>query len=273
MIKRFYTYVKQSFVRQNYRFTNYSPQLGRSVTVDVLLPLRYRFYKKYPLIIFNDGQDFEALGMKNTLKWMYKEGLIKDAIIVGVHCNENRMYEYGTLEGNHYAGYGNKAYQYNQFIVKELLLWLQDNYGVDSRQRTIAGFSLGGLSALDIAWNNADIFSKIGAFSASLWWRSRPFDEKNPDADRIMIETIANGKKRDGLKFWFQVGTRDEEDDRNNNGIIDAIDDTQDAINTLLSIGYKNMDINYEEVQDGEHNPKTWGSIMPAFLIWAIGNK
>jgi predicted alpha/beta superfamily hydrolase len=181
------------------------------------------------------------------------------------------MYEYGTLEGNHYGGYGNKAPQYNQFIVSELLPWLQYNYGVDLKRRSIAGFSLGGLSALDIAWNNASVFSKIGAFSASLWWRSRPFNEQNPDGDRIMIETLSNGKKRDGLKFWFQVGTRDEEDDRNNNGIIDAIDDTQDAINALLSIGYENTDINYEEIQDGEHNTKTWGAIMPAFLIWAIG--
>ncbi len=271
MIQQFFSFVQQSFIKRNYRFSNYSPSLNRTVTFEVFLPLRYRTFKNYPLIIFNDGQDFEAMGMKNTLRKMYQTHQIQDCIIVGVHCNENRLYEYGTMEANHYEGYGNKSIQYNQFIINELLPFLENKYKIKKEQRIIAGFSLGALSALDIAWNNAEVFSKVGVFSGALWWRSQPFDENNPDANRIMIDTISQSSKRENLQFWFQVGTKDEDSDRNHNGIIDAIDDTKDTMDTLLSIGYPPEAIYYEEIEGGEHNPYTWGQAMPLFLRWAVG--
>lgn len=271
MISQFYNFLRAAFVKQQYKIKNYSPSLGRDVTIEILLPPRFRATKSYPLIIFNDGQDFPALGIYKTLKEMYKQDTIQETIIVGVHCNENRLYEYGTLEGNHYAGYGNRSPQYNAFIINELTSFLTSKYSIKKDEISIVGFSLGALSALDIAWHNPNVFQKIGIFSASLWWRSKPFNPKNPDADRIMIETLARGPKRNGLQFWFEVGTNDEADDRNNNGVIDAIDDTKDTIETLLSIGYTLEDIKYIEIKGGEHNPKTWGHAMPEFLLWAIG--
>jgi iron(III)-enterobactin esterase len=270
MIKQFYTFLKRAFKPTDYFVTNFSPSLQRKVTIEILLPPRYRFFQSYPLIIFNDGQDFEALNIKRTLKNLYDQQQIQEAIIVGVHCNQDRLYEYGTMHEFHYAGYGNKSHQYAAFITKELLPWLQNNFKVKKSQTHIAGFSLGGLSALDIAWHHANIFQKVGIFSGSLWWRSKPFNQKDPDADRIMINRLQKGPKRNNLQFWFQVGTHDEQDDRNNNGVIDAIDDTKDAINILLHIGYQLDDIRYTEVAGGEHNPKTWGQAMPDFLQWVL---
>lgn len=271
MINQFYNFLRTVFVKQHYKIKNFSPALNRDVTIEVLLPPRFRSAKNYPLIIFNDGQDFPALNIAQTLKDLYKQDAIQEAIIVGVYCNENRLYEYGTLEANHYKGYGNRAFQYNQFITSELIPFLQSKYKIKKDKISIAGFSLGALSALDIAWHNSTVFQKVGIFSASLWWRSKPFDKEKPDADRIMIETLSRGPKRNGLQFWFQVGTNDETDDRNNNGIIDAIDDIKDAIETLLGIGYSLEDIRYTEIEGGEHNTKTWGYAMSEFLLWAIG--
>jgi iron(III)-enterobactin esterase len=271
MIKRFWSFINQSFVKQSYRIENFSPHLGRNVLIDILLPPRFRKMKSYPIIIFNDGQDFPALNIKQTVNDLYDKKLIHECIIVGIHCNDQRLYEYGTLDAVHYKGYGNKAHQYNQFIINELMPWLSSKYKINKNKITIAGFSLGALSALDIAWHNNPLFNKVGIFSAALWWRSHVFDEKNPDANRIMIETLQKGPKRNGLQFWFEVGTKDEEDDRNNNGVIDAIDDTKDAIETLLSLGYSLEDIRYTEIEGGEHNPQTWGYAMPEFLLWAIG--
>ncbi len=73
------------------------------------------------------------------------------------------------------------------------------------------------------------------------------------------------------LKFWFQTGTRDEEADRDNDGIIDSIDDTLDLIAELEHKGYFwGRDVVYEEVRDGEHHPDTWAKIFPNFLQWAM---
>jgi hypothetical protein len=76
--------------------------------------------------------------------------------------------------------------------------------------------------------------------------------------------------KKDGLRFWFQAGTDDERADRNQNGIIDAIDDTLDIIAALHCKGYKPYyDTSYYEMKGGRHDVPTWAEAMPHFLIWA----
>ena len=76
------------------------------------------------------------------------------------------------------------------------------------------------------------------------------------------------------MKFWLQVGTLDENADRNNNGIIDAIDDTKDVIKELISIGYSDPnDITYIEVENGRHDLSTWSKLFPEFITWAFKKK
>ncbi len=135
-----------------------------------------------------------------------------------------------------------------------------------------AGFSLGGLSALDIAWNYPQYFNKMGVFSGSFWWRSKELDKGYTDADRIAHAMVRESTTKPNLKFWLQTGTNDETADRNNNGIIDSIDDTIDLIKELQAKGFKRPeDIRYLEVVGGSHNPETWAKAMPKFLCWAFG--
>jgi enterochelin esterase-like enzyme len=159
--------------------------------------------------------------------------------------------------------------------MTELLPYLHYRYPVSDEQKdhAIAGFSMGGLSAVDIAWNNAHYFGKVGAFSGSFWWRKRGAKSRlYADArDRIMHTLIRKGRYKPGLQFWFQAGLRDEKADRNKNGIIDSIDDTLDLIVELTKKGYRPFhDINYFEMADGEHNLATWKRAMPEFLKWAF---
>ncbi len=64
----------------------------------------------------------------------------------------------------------------------------------------------------------------------------------------------------------------DETQDRNNNGIIDSIDDTLDLIKDLEAKGYdKTKDIFYYEMPNGHHDMPTWGKALPVFLKWAFG--
>jgi enterochelin esterase-like enzyme len=136
-----------------------------------------------------------------------------------------------------------------------------------------AGFSLGGLSALDMTWNYPDFFRQAGVFSGSLWWRS--VDQNDPayrdDQHRIMQQVIRKGELRPGLRFFFQSGNMDETADRNHNGIIDSIDDTLDLIKELEAKGYdRQKDIHYLELADGKHDIPTWGRAMPNFLRWGF---
>ncbi|MCI5083983.1 MAG: esterase family protein [Saprospiraceae bacterium] len=252
-----------------------SKALDREVRVDIYLPPRYFTSSKsaYPVVFFNDGQDMEALSMLDTLSNLYTDKTIKRCIIVAIHAGD-RMQEYGVIDQADYKERGAKATAYRSFMLDELIPFLRQRYKLSKKaaKTTIAGFSLGGLSAFDLAWKHPKVFGQVGVFSGSLWWRSEEFTEDEPDANRIVHDYLAKSQRLVPQKFWLQAGTEDEKADRNNNGIIDAIDDTLDLIKALENIGYEQgPQIKYVEVIGGEHNPETWGRIMPDFLIWAVG--
>lgn len=248
-----------------------SKYLNRQVDITLIYPKIKN--KKLPILFFNDGQDFADLNMKLHIKALLDSNKILPFLCVGIHANEARLQEYGTASQADYKKRGAKAKQYNDFVIHELLPYLNKKYSTQSKGNIMAGLSLGGLSAMDIGWNNPKVFSKIGVFSGSFWWRQKSEEDGYTDEnDRIILNIIRAGTFKEGIKFWFEAGTNDETSDRNNNGIIDAIDDTLDLIKELEKKGYKQpQDIVYEEVKDGEHNQKTWSKILPNFLIWAFG--
>ena len=146
------------------------------------------------------------------------------------------------------------------------------SYSFEENKIVYAGFSLGGLMALDIAWNQPDIFAKTAVFSGALWWRKKAIEDGYDDADRIMHAQIRNSINKPDLKFWFQCGGKDETDDRDGDGIIDSIQDTLECIAELERKGYAwNKDISYLEMPHGEHNIPTWSLALPQFLVWAFG--
>ena len=174
-----------------------------------------------------------------------------------------------------YKGRGAKAALYTRFIYEELLPFIRKELNAASfKEKSFAGFSLGGLSALDIVWNFPKEFRRVGVFSGSLWWRDKDQDDAdfNEDTDRIMHRQIREGGYAPWLRFFFEVGTQDETADRNNNGIIDAIDDTVSLIDELEKKGYrKETDIKYLELADGRHDVPTWAKAFPDFLVWGWG--
>jgi len=185
--------------------------------------------------------------------------------------------EYGTANILDYKGRGAKANLYREFIFEELLPYLRTHYRVQEfKEKAFAGFSMGGLSALDIIWNRPHEFSKAGIFSGSLWWRTKDKNDLSysDDTDRIMHQQIRNGDYYPWLKFFFECGDKDETEDRNQNGVIDSIDDTLDLIRELIAKGYdEENDIDYLLIENGKHDIATWARAMPDFLKWGWSKK
>lgn len=254
-----------------------SKNLHRTVHLTLLLPLDYeRFTDKFPILYLNDGQDLPRLKMTEVIDKLLQSQQIKPFILVGIHADKHRIQEYGTASQADYKHRGAKAGLHTKFILEELKPFIEQNYPVKigAENTFLAGFSLGALSAIDIAWHYADKFSKVGVFSGALWWRSKAYEAGyQEDSDRIMHNLIKKGKYQPNLKFWFQTGTEDEKEDRNKNGIIDSIDDTLDLIKELKAKGYQTpQDIVYYEMEGGTHDPETWSKAMPVFLKWLVGN-
>ena len=135
------------------------------------------------------------------------------------------------------------------------------------------GISLGGLTAFDIVWNHPHLFGTVGVFSGSFQWRAGADDPYITPHHLIAHEMVRNSTYRPGFRAWFEAATRDETSDRDNNGVIDAIQDTLELIDELEALGYElGKDVVYMQVEGGLHDYHTWAQVLPQFLLWAYGN-
>jgi enterochelin esterase-like enzyme len=247
--------------------------LLRDVTVDFYVPSIITPSKPISLLLINDGQNLAEMQFAGMLENVMRDGMMRPVLCAGIHAGTERKMEYGTANVLDYEGRGAKAKAYQQFLLHELLPYVQQTYRFASLHSiAIAGFSLGGLQAIDAAWNHPGVFSIAGVFSGSLWWRLKDLNSGyNEATDRIMHKQIREGEYQAGLRFYFTTGSLDETSDRNNNGIIDSIDDTMCLIEELQNKGYKTgADIHYINYNDGRHDVATWGRAMPHFLSWAF---
>jgi len=253
--------------------TIHSEHLKRDVNVALFLPDEGDIAEPLSLLLLNDGQEAENLQLAETLGELLSANRIKPVLVVALHASEERLQEYGTAGKPDFKKRGSKANLYTDFIKTELLPAITKCTGIEKFDTTaFAGFSRGGLSALDIAWSNPGWCDKVGVFCGSFWWRSKELAKGYTENERIMHSIIRSTAAKPNLKIWLQTGTKDETTDRNKNGIIDSIDDTVDLIKELEQKGFKRPDdIQYLEMYGGSHNPETWAKAMPKFLIWAFG--
>ena len=255
-----------------------SAALGRKVNVDIYLPHRGTLLTEdVTLLLINDGQDLEKMGLTGVLEDLYSRHLLAPVVCAGIHAGPERKIEYGTAGIPDFLGRGARAADYTQFVLQQVVPGVQAHCKLSRfKEKAFLGWSLGALSAMDIVWHHPQEFSRAGLFSGSFWWRGKDKTDPvyNDRTDRIMQRQVAEGSYHPGLKFFFECGTEDEAEDRNHNGIIDSIDDTQDLIGELVKKGYEPLkDICYLEVPGGRHEVATWAKVLPEFLMWAYNKE
>ena len=223
------------------------------------------------VLISNDGQDLRAMHLRQTLDSLVVNRKIAPVIVVGIHAG-SRLQDYGVSHHPDYLKRGGLAANYARFVTKELLPFIYKEFKTKegAENTAIMGFSLGGLSAFDIAFTCPQHMSRAGVFSGSFWWRSRGYADGYTDADRIMQSVVRMSVRKPAARFWFEVGAQDEANDRDGDGVIDAVADTRDLIKELEAKGFRGPeDIRYYEMPEGRHNQDTWGQALPDFLTWA----
>ena len=226
-----------------------------------------------PVIFALDGQNMPAWKLAETVAALAERGEIVAPLVVAIPNSLQRIDEYGLARALDYKGRGKLAAEFQRYVLEQVLPAVQARYGLKlTPARTgIMGASLGGLAAWDMAWQRSDVFGFVGVFSGSLWWRGEDGDwqvhQRSRLAHRIVRETAAPPK----LRLWFEAGTEDEKDDRDGNGVIDAIQDTTELIDELAAKGFRRgRDVVYVEIAGGEHNEATWARALPEFLKWAL---
>ena len=254
--------------------TVYSRHLQKHIKLTIITTPLPKEKNTLNLLLLNDGQDVSKLRVKETVDSLYNKKLIQPLVVVAIHA-ENRMQEYGVAGYPDYQHNGNDAEKYSAFIDDELYPFIKKKIGVRKfNSVSIAGASLGGLSAFDIAWDHADKINNVGVFSGSFGFRNKDVSAKDyfDETNRIMLKKITSSRKKPHLKYWFYAGGEEEQVDRDKDGIIDVIDDTKDLMNIIKNKNVSGSnDIVYIEMKGGKHDYTYWSRAFPDFLIWAIG--
>lgn len=251
----------------------YSRHLQRHVKLTIISTPMPDEKTELNLLLLNDGQEMGRFRIKEIVDSLYRKKLIKPLLIVGIHAGD-RMHEYGVAGYPDFMNRGDKAEYYSAFINNELYPYVKKKATVRKfKSVAIAGCSLGGLSAFEIACNHDEKINKVGVFSGAFWWRDK--DDKAADysdeKNRIMLNKVSLYRKIPDLKYWFYTGGKEEDGDRDKDGIIDVIDDTKDLIALLKNKNVLPDDIVYSEDTNGKHDYASWSKQLPAFLLWAFG--
>lgn len=243
--------------------------LKRQVKVDLYQTLHNLESSSFDLLLVNDGQDLVKMDFSRMINKQFHP--TKNLIAIGIHAGVERRQEYGVAGIPDYLDRGAKALAYSKFILDELIPYVQALFpSAQMGKKYLAGFSLGGLMAFDMALDYPQEFCAVGVFSGSFWWRSKALEKGYiEEVDRIMHSKLRTKKRDAQLRIFLQTGRLDETADRNNNGIIDSIDDTLGIIDELIKLGYNPQEqITYLELEDGKHDVETWARVMPQFLNW-----
>ena len=279
----------------------------RPMNVHVHLPPGYAHdaTTRYPVLYINDGQDWDAVGINATLAQLYRDGAMQPVIVVAIDMPPDRMGAYGLsnpgahrslVANTRYGPVGAIADAYSRWVVERLVPHVDAHYRTrpDPADRTVLGWSLGALNAFNLGWQYPQVFGRVGAFSPSFWVSSERQDDTVSMRTRLAQRMVDHGDKREGARFWFAIGDSEDTDDRDGDGLNDAVDDLRDLIlgyraddgfrtRGLVDLGYttdmaaaehapRDAEVAYFLLRNGHHNQDAWKRMLPPFLAWAFGD-
>ncbi|MBC7990303.1 MAG: esterase family protein, partial [Luteimonas sp.] len=221
------------------------------LTVDIHLPPGYdaNSATRYPVLYVNDGQDAVAVDLADTLTQLYDEEAIDRVIVVAIKMLPDRMGTYGLSDrgaqrsiagDSRFGPVGARAHAYSEWVAKTLVPYIDATYRTTPTpaSRAVLGWSLGALNAFNLGWQYPEVFGTVGAFSPSFWLAADRSDATHVQRTRLAQRMVDAGPKREGLRLWFAVGTAEETDDRDGDGVVDAVDDVRDLIDGYRDGGF-----------------------------------
>jgi S-formylglutathione hydrolase FrmB len=165
----------------------FSPSMQKDIKTVVILPEGYQSGKDFPVVYLLHGYGDTYAG------WVDKAPIIKELadqyslIIVCPDGGKGSWYWDSPID---------KGFQYETFVAKELVDWVDDNYKtLASREgRAITGLSMGGHGALYVAFKHQDVFGAAGSTAGGV--DIRPFP-KNWDMEARLGSYAANPQRWD----------------------------------------------------------------------------
>ncbi|GAB2503948.1 alpha/beta hydrolase-fold protein [Lysobacter humi (ex Lee et al. 2017)] len=254
----------------------------------------------YAVLYVNDGQDAEAVNLADTLEGLAATRTIRAPLVVAIDMPPDRLGAYGysdraagrsIVAPTRHGDVGTRAHAYSEWLAKTLVPLIDARYRTRTTPdaRAILGWSLGAAHAFNMGWQYPEVFGRVGAFSPSFWLSTDGTDAPATQRTRIAQSLVHGMPPRNGARFFLAVGTAEETDDRDVDGINDALDDTRDlalgwnadagGLKGLRQAGYRvdadwttrpgRGDVALHVLEGGTHRQDSWARMLPDFLRWA----
>ncbi len=163
----------------------------------------YTSDKKYPVLYVLDGD--VAFGMAASIaRYLQIGNNIPELIVVGIgygaidkSAGEKRRRDYRPVKSG-------GAENFLIFIKEELIPFIDSNYRTIPEDRTITGYSIGGLFALYCLFTQPDIFNRYIVGSPGLTWDNYSiFNYEENSVDKL---------KEKSLNLFISVGSEESEE-------------------------------------------------------------
>ncbi|MEO8768917.1 MAG: alpha/beta hydrolase-fold protein [Ferruginibacter sp.] len=238
----------------------YSRHLQRHVDLTIISTRMPEEKSDMNLLLFNSGNELEQMNAKEIIDSLNRKKLIQPLVFVAIHGNEKEDYGMSNLAGS--KNKGNKADKFNEFVMDELYPLIKKKTVVRKfNSIAICGNSLAGISAFDIAWQNADKIDKVGVFSGDFDYAGK--QDVNSDQPNAVLQEISSSRKRPKLAYWFYAAENADSSILNNTKeLIDIIDKKNNGSKT---------DIQFITDKTGNNDIHSWRHHFAEFLLWAYG--
>jgi len=163
-----------------------SEKMGREVKAIVITPESYESRDAFPVLYLLHGYSDRYDGWVNRVPHIKD---LSDQYGMMIVCPD------GAFGSWYFDSPVDPAFQYETFVSKELITWVDSHYKtVASREgRAITGLSMGGHGGLYLGFRNQDVFGACGSMSGGV--DIRPFPNNWDIAKRI-------GSQRDFPERW-----------------------------------------------------------------------
>jgi enterochelin esterase-like enzyme len=190
-IKRYYSTV----FHQWRQFCIYTPP-GYDIHTD----------KKYPVlyILHGGGEDERGWATQG------KTDLILDNLIAAQSAKPMLVVMPDGNTNTDFAGFGERTLKMFEAELKQCIIpFVEKNYRAetDSKNRALAGLSMGGLQTLYAGINNTDLFSYLGVFSSG--W-IMPMQKNLAETQYNFMKDNINKINKDIKLFWIAMGGKED---------------------------------------------------------------
>ena len=238
-----------------------SAVLGTTRRVWVYLPPSYarESERRFPVLYMQDGQNVfdgataflagKEWEVDETVERLAGEGRIEPLIVVAVdNGGERRAFEYLPTRDER-AKDGGGADVYGRMLREELKPWVDRTYRTlpGPEHTGIAGSSFGAIASLYLGLKHPEVFGRIAALSASVWWD-----------DRYIVRFVEALPARPETRVWIDIGTAEGRD---------AVPGGRALREVLVRKGWREgVDLRHVEAAGAVHNETAWAERMPDVL-------